>query len=332
MNGVTDGLGDPTVSVVIPTFRRSDYLSRALSSALAQTYRDLEVIVTDNDSQGPVPEAVAGCADRRLRYRRNATNLGPMRNFLAAVADARGRYVACLHDDDLWEPTLLERLVPYLDRDATVVLAFAESHIIDAQGRVDVAETEANIRRWRRDRLAAGSQADFASSGLLHRSIPGEGSVVRRSAIDWGDFPEEVTSAYDLWLVYLAFCSGGTAVYHPERLMRYRSHGGMATHDGLRALEASTVYCYDRFLADDRLSRLRRRFEVQGADHRVSLATALLRADRARSARPHLWKAARHHATPRGLAALLVSLFPSRVAASVSAAMVAVKRRLAFSA
>lgn len=332
MNGVPDVPGDPTVSVVIPTFKRSGYLSEALSSVLAQTYRDLEVIVTDNDSQGPVPEPVASCADRRLRYRRNAANVGPMRNFLAGVADARGRYVACLHDDDCWEPPFLERLVPYLDREPTVVLAFAESHIIDAKGRIDETATEANIRRWRRGRLAAGRHVDFAISGLLHGSISGvAGSVVRRSAIDWDGFPEEVASAYDLWLVYLAFCSGGAVVYHPERLMRYRSHGGSATH-ARRDHEASVVYCCDRFLADHRLRPLRRRFQVRGADHRVSLATALLRAGRARDARPLLWNAVRYHATPRTLAALLVSLFPSRVAASVSAAMVAAKRRLALSA
>jgi glycosyltransferase involved in cell wall biosynthesis len=332
MNGVTDGLGDPTVSVVIPTFRRSEYLSEALSSALAQTYRDLEVIVTDNDSQGLVPEAVAGCADRRLRYRRNATNLGPMRNFLRGVAEARGRYVACLHDDDCWEPTLLERLVPYLDRDPTVVLAFAESHIIDAEGRIDVAGTEVSVRRWGRDRLAAGRHAHFACSGLLHGSISGVvGSVIRRSAIDWCDFPEEVTFAYDLWLVYLAVCTGGATVYHPERLVRYREHGGNATSDQ-RAHEASVMFCYDQFLADDRLRQLRRRFQVQGADHRASLATALMRAHCVRDARPLLRKAVQQHPTPRALVALLVSLLPSRFATSLSATMVAAKRRLVSNA
>jgi hypothetical protein len=216
-----------------------------------------------------------------------------------------------------------------LSDDPTVVLAFAESNVIDEEGRVDLAASESTIRRWRRDRLAFGRHVDLAEISLLHRSIPTVvGSVIRRSAIDWGDFPEDVTFAYDLWLAYKVVCTGAAVVYDPARLVRYRVHGSSGTLTGRRSLEAATVRCYDRFLADENLHSFRRGFQIRSADHRVSLGTILLCDGCGEQARRHLLYAVSQHATPRAVGALLISLLPSFIAASISSAFVSTKQRL----
>jgi len=93
------------VSILIPTFNRSHWLQNAVRSALHQSYDDLEVIVSDNASSDNTYEVmrdiVAG--DRRVRYARNASNEGPIRNWRRCLELAHGRFCVILSDDDFFD-------------------------------------------------------------------------------------------------------------------------------------------------------------------------------------------------------------------------------------
>lgn len=97
------------ISVVIPTHNRPILLGNALASVWAQTSHDYEIIVVSNgesDFMQRVSRSVA--ADYRAKYVTLPDgNVGAARN--AGVKLARGEWVAFLDDDDLWEPTKLER-------------------------------------------------------------------------------------------------------------------------------------------------------------------------------------------------------------------------------
>ncbi|HLH78917.1 MAG TPA: glycosyltransferase family A protein [Chthonomonas sp.] len=82
------------VSVIIPTYNRNHYLKMAIQSALAQTYPHIEVIVSDNCSTQNVEEVVAAFNDPRVRFRRNPTNIGPLRNVLVACKRHKGSFSA----------------------------------------------------------------------------------------------------------------------------------------------------------------------------------------------------------------------------------------------
>ena len=127
----------PLVSIVIPTFERLNYLPYAIESALAQTYQNIEVIVSDDASTVDVQSLVATFPDPRIRYRRNQSNMGQALNNLAALKETKGKYVANLHDDDMWEPTFLEKLIPALERHKDAVLAFSDHFIMDSDGKID---------------------------------------------------------------------------------------------------------------------------------------------------------------------------------------------------
>src|SRR4029079_3420557 len=67
----------PLVSIIIPTFNRTQYLRTAVNSALAQTYGHIEVLIADDASSGDVRGSIADLlADPRVTYHRNPTNLG----------------------------------------------------------------------------------------------------------------------------------------------------------------------------------------------------------------------------------------------------------------
>lgn len=101
----------PTVSIVIPVYNREDLIEATLASALSQTFRDIEVIVTDNNSTDgtfAIVDKVAQC-DSRVRAFRNESNVGPVRNWARAIGHARGEYVKILWSDDLIEPDFVEK-------------------------------------------------------------------------------------------------------------------------------------------------------------------------------------------------------------------------------
>ncbi|HEU0014789.1 MAG TPA: glycosyltransferase family 2 protein [Longimicrobium sp.] len=90
----------PVFSVVVPTYNRPAMLRRAVSSVLAQTFADFEVIVVDDASPGGPPLLEPGPADPRVRVIRNERNLGAGASRNAGIRAARGRYISFLDDDD----------------------------------------------------------------------------------------------------------------------------------------------------------------------------------------------------------------------------------------
>lgn len=131
----------PLVSVGIPTFNRPDGLRRTLSCITQQTYRHLEIIVSDNHSSDPRVAEVCreyGARDGRILVHRQATNLGPTENFRFVLRQANGKYFMWAADDDSWEPRFIESLVALLERDQRVGVAFCNFDArLDDGTRVD---------------------------------------------------------------------------------------------------------------------------------------------------------------------------------------------------
>lgn len=103
--------GPALVSIAIPTFNRAHVIERALCSALEQTHRHLEIVISDNASSDATPQLCAAIAarDDRVRVLRRPRNSGPIANFNAAVAACRGDFILLLADDDWLAPDYVER-------------------------------------------------------------------------------------------------------------------------------------------------------------------------------------------------------------------------------
>lgn len=99
----------PLVSIGIPTYNRADsYLPRALESALAQSWPELEIIVSDNGSTDTTETVVKSYGDSRIRYFHQEPAVLPNDNFNFCLAQARGTYFLLLHDDDEVDPDFIE--------------------------------------------------------------------------------------------------------------------------------------------------------------------------------------------------------------------------------
>ncbi len=288
----------PLVSVVIPTFNRPEYLRIALRSALAQTLADIEVIVQDNASPTDPIEVVTSFGDARTAYFRHQEPVSQSANVISACARARGKYVAILGDDDVWQPNFLAALVAPLERDPELVLAFCDHLMIDSQGIVHRRETQRVTRAYRRHRLAEGVHRPFDEIALVSRSIClFSAAVVRRAAIDWSSIPLDLGfGPIDYYIAYLAARTGKGCYYLRQPLASYRQHAGalssarMQPHERMARARYAMTY-WRRLLADRDLKGSSRYFEMKLGYNVIALILSLLKAGEWRRALDEL----RHH-------------------------------------
>jgi glycosyltransferase involved in cell wall biosynthesis len=122
------------VSIGITTFNRKDMLQQAIQSALNQSYRNIEVIVSDNDSSDETNSMTNQyLADPRFKYFKQPHNIGGFANVNFCLAKSTGDYWLWLADDDWLESEAIERLIKGFTM-PDVVMATCATRIIDGEG------------------------------------------------------------------------------------------------------------------------------------------------------------------------------------------------------
>jgi glycosyltransferase involved in cell wall biosynthesis len=162
----------PTVTVVIPLYQTERYIAETLQSVLRQTYTNFEVIVVDDGSTDQGPNIARATGDARVSVITQPNRgLAGARN--TGIRHARGRYIALLDADDLWENDKLERHVAALDSNPKIGISFCSSRLIDEDGcDIGMIQSPANLT--------------FDLGNILCRNPVGNGSapVLRREAFD----------------------------------------------------------------------------------------------------------------------------------------------------
>lgn len=128
----------PRVTIGLPIYNGQNYLAQTMDSILAQTYRDFEIIISDNASTDQTESICREYAarDERVHYYRNETNIGASANYNRVFELGQGAYFKWAAHDDLLAPTYLERCVEVLDRYPDVVLAYTQAKAIDDKGNI----------------------------------------------------------------------------------------------------------------------------------------------------------------------------------------------------
>jgi len=125
---------EPYLSIIIPTYNRPQLLQRAVQSALAQTFEDLEIVVVDDGS----PKPVSLIPHPRLRVIHHSENRGTAATRNTGAKAARGRYICYLDDDDQLLPHMAEVSIKALqDCDLPPPVAVLSGlEVVDQSGRV----------------------------------------------------------------------------------------------------------------------------------------------------------------------------------------------------
>lgn len=216
----------PRVSVGMPVYNGAAYLEAAIGSILAQTLTDFELIICDNASTDATQEICERYASRdpRIRYERNARNMGASWNFNRTFALARAPYFKQAAHDDICEPEFLERCAAELDRDLGAVMAYTRTIIIDAAGaEVERFSNTLDLREERPHRRFQHFHHVFGEWSVCHPIF----GVMRVAPVrDREILPRYVASDMIL-LAELAL--HGKIVEVPEFLFRLRWHAGAST-------------------------------------------------------------------------------------------------------
>ncbi|EPX84971.1 glycosyltransferase [Salipiger mucosus DSM 16094] len=198
----------PTISVVIPTCSRDDFLPEAVQSALDQSVAILEVIVID-DASDTDPRPQLERFGERVRYERLAQRSGANVARNRGIELARGDLVALLDDDDLWLPEKTETQLRVMGDAGEACLCIAR----DLDGPPDAP--------WRMEDVEQG----------LRRSNPcgTSGLIARREALLAEPFDPELRRAQD-WDVFVRLARRGTLVHVDEPLyLRRVGHARITT-------------------------------------------------------------------------------------------------------
>src|ERR1700722_18249656 len=128
----------PRLTIGLPVYNGESTIEEALDALLGQTYQDFELIVSDNASTDRTADICRRYAeqDSRIRYVRQAHNIGLVSNHIFLMEQARGELFKWASHDDLYARDLLARCVEALDEDPDVVLAHSWSAMIDGSGDV----------------------------------------------------------------------------------------------------------------------------------------------------------------------------------------------------
>ena len=129
----------PRVSVGLPVYNGAQYLRTALDSLLSQDFEDFELLISDNASTDETEAICRAYAanDRRIQYRRNATNVGSARNYRAVFEWSRGEFFKWCSHDDVCYPGFFRRCVEVYDASPrSVALVYPLCDLIDEDGHV----------------------------------------------------------------------------------------------------------------------------------------------------------------------------------------------------
>ncbi len=165
-----------TVSVVIPTYNRAALVRESIDSVLAQSRKDVEILVVDDGSTDDTPRIERDYAGRIVYLRQDNRGLNAARN--AAIARARGQYIALLDSDDLHLPWTINLLVGLLGRFPQAGFAYADFLIL----RGDRPPFGPGLKSWHGANFrwesvfgpgqsSAGLGLQFPD-GLAHREFP----------------------------------------------------------------------------------------------------------------------------------------------------------------
>ena len=222
---------DPVVSICIPTFQRLAYLKEAVAAALAQSISNIEVLISDDGSSEQIQawsEATAQ-SDSRVRYRRNATNLGLGGNWNACVTAARGEWILIQGDDDRVLPNFCEVLLGIAAPESAVL--FSNHYVIDSNGARLERESQEWTTRYARHLLQKGRVADSARC-VWNNSVPMSSTLVRATHLKRLGIKVELNTP-EIELFARLAAEGARFDHEPSYLTEYRIHAESATTSGL---------------------------------------------------------------------------------------------------
>lgn len=226
------------VSIIIPAYNAEKYLRIALNSVLNQTYKNIELIVIDDGSKDSTPKIledyVANYPDKMKVVTQE--NSGPSKARNKGIALAKGKYIAFLDSDDVWEKQKLEKQVSYMKaKEASIKdlgIIICNGIAIDKEGN------------YLKDVISEEYKPQALRTNLLFENCvkPTTSWLVKKSCFeDVGVFDEQLAVAED-WELAIRICLKYNYSVMKDKLFRYRSHQYSQSYFGEKNLKNELLF------------------------------------------------------------------------------------------
>lgn len=218
----------PLVSVIIPMFNAENTIREAISSVLAQTYENWEMLVVDNFSTDGSRDLVRGFIRQESRIRlieSDHNSGGPARPRNIGIKNSRGKYLAFLDSDDLWSADRLKKGVEFLEGNNEYFLVYSKS-LIKRNGEISGVTP-----------IKAYSGNVFTQLYLEFNFIPILTVLMLNQGLDKYLFPEEKKYVCaDDWVLWLSIAKEHKIGFIDEPLATYVLHGNNLSVESTKTL------------------------------------------------------------------------------------------------
>lgn len=124
------------VSVIIPSYNHEKYIEKCIMSVINQTYKNLEILVMDDNSKDNSAKILKNIKDSRLKVYYSNKNKGIVRTINELTKKCKGKYVAIIGSDDIWKKNKISKQISYLEKNPEIGAVFTAAEIIDENGKL----------------------------------------------------------------------------------------------------------------------------------------------------------------------------------------------------
>ncbi|ANU22557.1 glycosyltransferase family 2 protein [Planococcus donghaensis] len=202
------------VSVIIPTFNRSELLKKALKSLEKQSHQNLEIIIIDDFSTDDTADVVAEMTDDRIIYLKHEVNKGGSEARNTGLKRATGNFIGFLDSDDQWLPDKIEKQLEKFSEDSDVGVVYTGVQVVN--------ENKQPTRK-----IVPEYRGDILSKLLEFNYIDTTSSVlVRKEVLDQvKGFDASLPSCQD-WDLYIRLAQVTKFDFVKESLVLFYHHSG----------------------------------------------------------------------------------------------------------
>lgn len=228
------------VSIIIPTYNRPfNKLKRAIDSVLNQTYKNIEIIIVNDNSVNnsyrlEIKKKIEKIKDQRIKHIMHNKNLGACKARNTGIYYSKGEFIAFLDDDDRWLPKKTElQLKKFIDKE--VGLVYSQYYV----------EKENKKRLLHKRKFKKGY---LFNDLLLHNFIGSTSCImVRKSCLKkTGSFDENLLASQDYEL-YLRIAQNYKIDFVEEPLIIYYDHKGDRISRNIKAKNNARKYILKKY-------------------------------------------------------------------------------------
>lgn len=256
------------LTVAICTYNRAKYLGASINSVIAQSYKDIKIVVYDNMSTDDTETIVrqAMTSDSRIEYIRHDPNIGAVRNFNYAMDNCDTEYLIIFHDDDIMLPNMLEVELGVMDayKDAILCGQSMDLTTIDEHGDIlKSARFTQSIKCYEQKELIDYNIKCCAST-LVCPTVMFRTALINKFRLR---FLLDRGIACD-WILWMNANQYGQAIVIAQDLIRYRIHLESDSQSSSAERWMDAHWHVEKWLEEngfkDKLSGFRKYFRTMG--------------------------------------------------------------------